>query len=400
MKKAISVLEIGTHKVRVVIGRVHDNDKLEIMGLGECPSQGVSKGGVNDVAKVEACVRNAIKTAENQANRAANDLHCVFSSRELRSKIHQAYVPVLNDDQIISKEHVDDVQATAQSASFGDGRQKVHFLPQFYSVDEQHPTENPIGTKGDKLFLTMLTLHVPSNHLINLGNIVSNIGARPASFAFSGLCAAQSSITEDQMNRGTLLIDLGAGTTGFAFCADGFVAYTGSVPVGGLNVTKDIARGLQLTEEQAERAKCIHSDCLNKPLGHTKHVVRLMGGPKGEDVSIHLPNLNTVAHARLKETFELIQNQLDQQGILHRLSAGVQLVGGGASMKNIEQLAEKVFKTQCWIGEPFETVGLPEDKSPASYAAPVGMIRYVHDTESSREGERKSFLSILGRKGK
>jgi len=378
MSDLLVSLEVGTHTVRALIADVSDDGEIHILGLGQCESHGIKKAEVIDPAAAQTCVQTALTIAEDQANIVANEVHLVYSCGGIGASLQHASVPVMFNG-VISEDTVEDVKDNARAVSIPVEREIIHSVPQHFYVDGQPGVINPVGMVGSKLELDMLVLHGETTRMQNLVRVVNESRADILSAAFGGLCCGLAVLSEEQRKRGALVLDLGAGTTDFVSYSGGVPSYAGSIPVGGQHVTHDIAAGLNLSFEQAEEIKLKYASCTVDLAERAGSVTLDEDALKPRKVSLR--DLNLITNARMEETLMIVRNRLAEHNILQRLSAGVFLTGGGTNMKDVLELAERVFKTRVQVGLPLNlTAGeeqLPSEAELPELATLVGMMQNV-----------------------
>ena len=371
----IVALEIGTHKVRVVIGEAREDGHMMITGVGECASRGVRKAEVVSIDNALACVRAALQAAEEQAQVDINDVHLVFSGGHLQSCVNRGQVPVMNEDGEITEDEIESVGHNARTISLPPEREVIHSIAQHYFVDDHRGVINPNGMLGSKLGLDMLLMHGVRNRIKNTVRVAGAAHVEVLDMAFSGLCSGLAVLSAEQKERGVLVIDFGAGTTDTVVYADKAIAYAGTLAVGGDHVTNDVAFGLNLSMAQAEKIKISHGHA-TLDLSKRNRTVSLAPESGFEGRAVKLMDLNTIINARMEETLTLIKNELGHRKVLHLLGAGVVLTGGGAHMRDIVTLVERELGVPCSIGTPREVGGLAYVSDGPEYAACIGMLKY------------------------
>jgi cell division protein FtsA len=389
----IVALEVGSTCVRAVIGESRDDGHVMITGLGECPSRGVRKGEIVDFDNALACVRSALQAAEENGQVTVNVVHLVVSGGHIRSLVNRGTVPIMNASREITAADMDHVMQTARAVSLPADRQILHTICQYFHVDDQEEVIDPEGMEGSKLGLDMLIIHGVLARLRNIVKVVRTVQMEVGDVAFGGLCSALAVLAAEDKEAGSVVIDLGGGTTDYVVYAHGAIAAAGAFSVGGDHITNDIAKGLRLPTAEAERLKQESGNAVVEMASRSQKVV--LPVEAGAERAIKLSDLHTIIHLRMEETFELVKAQLVQQNLLHALGAGVVLTGGGAHLKNVVRLAEKVFGLPCRIGAPKGFAGLATVTEGPEYAAPVGMVRYGFKTSPQRRGTGRKIKSLL-----
>jgi cell division protein FtsA len=240
-----------------------------------------------------------------------------------------------------------------------------------------------------------LIVHGLYSRMINLVRVVKSLKLDVAELLFSGLCSAMSVLSAEQKHQGVLLIDLGGGTTDFVVYAQAKIADAGVIAVGGDHVTNDIARAFRLPTSEAEALKLQHGDAMVSAAGRTRRLA-LPAGAGETPRTAKLSDLQTVVHLRVEETFGLIRSRLQQQNLLHSLGGGVVLSGGGAHLKNVSQLAEKVFGLPCEIGVPRNVSGLAANLAVPEYATGVGTVLCGYKNDRLKAEQQRSVWRNIG----
>jgi cell division protein FtsA len=393
-------LEIGTTTVRALVGESRDDGHLMITGLGESPSRGVRKGDIVDLDNATACVRSALTAAEENSRVDIYEVHLVVSGGQIMSLVNRGSVPILSPGHEIADDDVRHVMDTARAVTLPADRQVLHTVAQHFHVDDQPGVINPVGMEGAKLSLDMLVVHGVLNRLRNLVKVAHSARVEVVDVAFSGLCAALAVLTPEEKEAGVLVVDLGGGTTDFVAYANDVIATAGAFGVGGDHVTNDIAYGLRMSLTDAERLKESSGSAVIELAARSQRI-SLPGGVGEPDREARLSDLNTIMHARMDETLGVVRRMIEGGGLLRSLGAGVVLTGGGAHLRQVDRLAEKVFGLPCRIGSPRGVGGLKAVTEGPEFASVVGAVRWGLRNAVAGEkagGSLKSILKKLFRK--
>lgn len=396
----IVALEVGTSKVRALVGEARDDGHLMITGLGECPSRGVRKGEIVDFDNALACVRSAIQLAEENGRVTIQEVHLVITGGHIRSLVNKGSVPILDPAHEITAGDVDHVMDTARAVNLPQDRQILHTVSQHFHVDDQPGVIDPVGMEGSKLSLDMLIIHGVLNRLRNVVRVVRSAQLEVADVAFSGLCAGLAVLTPEEKEAGVAVIDLGGGTTDYVVYARSAIAAAGCFGVGGDHVTNDIWQGLRISPQDAEHLKET-SGSATVDLATRSQKLPLAADSAGRERWVRMSDLHTIMHLRMEEILGLVRAEIISKNLLHALGQGIVLTGGCAHMKNVAKLAEKVFDLPCRIGRPKGIAGLATVSEGPEYAAPVGLVRLGFKSAIQRPGlvERlkKSWKGFFGR---
>ncbi len=372
----VVALEIGTSKVRVLVGETREDGQIMITGLGEVPSRGIRKAEVVDLEMAVACVKSALRAAEESSQVSISEVHLVVTGGHIEALVNRGGIPVLQPDREITDEDMEHAMDTARACSLANDRAVMHTITQRYLIDEHHSVLNPEGMEGAKLSVDMLILHGLRGRLRNTVKVVRSVPLEVYDVAFGGLCSALAVLSPTLKERGVLVIDFGGGTTDYLVYAQGSIAWAGSLALGGDHVTNDIATGLGLTLSEAEQVKELYGSAqADYSLRGQKVAVPSDVGGGDRFVSLH--DLRTIAHLRVEEILCMIRDELVQQDLLHHLGAGIVICGGGARLSDIDRLTGRLFDTVCRIGKPRQFSGSAAVSSGPEYAATAGMVRYA-----------------------
>jgi cell division protein FtsA len=400
----LTALEIGTTTVKVLMGEVREDGGLMVAGIGECESRGVHKGEIVDFELALNAVRRAMEIAETNAHRTIGEsLYLAASGGRAESRLHQAGVPVLNEyDEPGGEITVDEIEHAldvARKVPLAEDRIRLHTLQQTFEVDGRGGIVNPEGMLAQDLKVGMLLIHGRKSTVDNLKKLLLAVPVTCADAAFGGFCSALAVLTPDQKRAGAVVIDLGGGTTDYVVYRAGAVRLAGSIAVGGSHVTEDICAGLNINRRQAETLKKDSgSAVINAMDGEQSFSVPAEGGFSGRVV--RSTTLHTIINARMEETFRLIADQIEANGLSGVLSAGIILTGGGSALNGAVDLAQQVFNAPAQVGKVYDCVGISTKKEGARFAAVLGAVRYAAGQLAEQPKEvsplRKWFSKLWG----
>jgi len=391
----IVALEVGTATVRALVGELTEEGQLIVSGVGESPSRGVRKGEITDFDNALSCVREALQKAEDNSHVTINAVHLLVSGGHIRSRVNRGTAPVLNDAGEITSVEIENAEKMARAVSLPTGHEVLHTILQRYLVDENLPVVNPEGLEGTKLAVDMLIVHGQCNAMRNIVKVVRSAQVDVADVAFSGLCAALAVLTPAEKNNGVLMIDLGGGTSDYVAYAEERMADAGAFAVGGDHLSNDLAFGLRLPLTEAERLKLEYGTAVPE-FAVRNQTITVNPGTGQPPRQVRLADLQNILHVRIEETLVLVREQLRQNKLISKLGSGVVLTGGGARLKKVEQLAEKIFGLPCRIGKPREISGMTAVMEQPECAAVAGMLRYATRSMQPSSGIWGRLKKIIG----
>src|SRR5207249_3191105 len=308
-------LEIGTSKVCAVVGELNAENALNIVGLGQARSRGVRKGEIADAPMAEEDVRQAIVEAEQMADVEIRSVYLAVSGGHLRGFNNRGVHPVVSADREISEEDVQDVIKNAKTINLPAQNHVIHAIRQHFLVDGHDGISNPVGMLGARVEVDVHVVHGNLNRLQNAIRTVKGLQLEVDDIVFNGLAASLALLTNEQKELGSLVIDIGGGTTEFVVYANGIIKHTGVLAVGGDHVSNDLAYGLKVPLSRAEQLKIAHGAGLVEESikGQTISLAGELGLPPKQ---INLEHLRRIMTVRLEEIFQLIGQDLGQAGVL------------------------------------------------------------------------------------
>jgi cell division protein FtsA len=369
-------LEIGTSKVTAMVGELTDSGGLTIIGGGSAPSRGVRKGEIVNFEKAEEDIRAAVVQAEETADVEVGSVYLGVTGAHLRSLNNRGFNRVESVEHEISQADVEDVLRSAKGFNKPSENTVLHAIRQLFTVNGQAGIADPVGMKGNQLELDVHVVHGVTTRLQNPALAVRGLDIDVEELVFSGLASSLAVLSPEQKENGALVIDIGAGTTEFVVYCNGVVRHTGVIAVGGDHVTNDLSYGLKVSIPRADALKKKHGEALPNSEVRGKSVS--MPNELGlQSKLIDLGQLHRIMHARLEETFQLIDDELDVVGLHGQIRAGVVITGGGARIPGIAKLAEEVFDLDATTGaaDSFNGVkGLLEDTENTNA---IGLVSYA-----------------------
>lgn len=367
-------LEIGTSKICAVVADVTVDGTFRVLGLGQAESKGVRKGEIVNPADLPDLLRHAVKEAEEMADVEVRTVWLGVTGGHIQGTHNKGFHPIASDDREITEDDVEDVLDIAKTLNLPAHNHPIHLIRQHFGIDGQ-VTENPVGMYGNRLEADVLVLHGNFNRLQGAIRAVKSLHIEVEDVAFNGLASQLAVLTSEQKELGTLLLDMGAGTTEYVVTEDGIVHHAGVLAVGGDHVSQDLVTGLRIPLGLAEQLKVEHGSASldNHLLGDT---LQLPSGNGLAPRSINLEHFHRILHARLEETLQIIEQKLANAGLLGRLHGGVVLTGGCAQTDGLVQLAKNIFQLPVQVGQIHCVAGMNEAVNQPEFATPIGLAKY------------------------
>jgi cell division protein FtsA len=270
-----------------------------------------------------------------------------------------------------------------------DGRETVHAFPLGFTVDATPGAEDPRGMICETIAAKLHMVDAAQASLLNLGATLLRCDLVVEELVSAPFAGGLATLVEDEKQLGATVIDMGGGTTSIAVFAEGHLIHTAQIPVGGWNVTNDLARGLSTPIAHAERLKTLHGGVLGAPDDEKEWLpVPQVGEDEDQIARVPRAMVISIIRPRLEETFELVKDRLESAGLSQDMGRRVVLTGGASQLVGVRELAGRVLERQVRLGRPHPVRGMPETASGPAFAAPLGLLAWG-------AGEGRPLLDLL-----
>lgn len=368
----IAGLDLGTTKVCAIVAEVTD-DGLDIIGIGSVPSKGLRKGVVVNIESTVQAIKAAVEQAETMAGVEINTVYAGIAGSHVRGMNQEGVAAIQNRE--VSQEDVARVLEQAKAIPLPGDRQVLHVLPQEYIVDEQDGIKEPVGMSGVRLEARVHVVTAATTSVANIIKCAERCGLYVAEVVLQPLASADAVLSDDEKEIGVALIDIGGGTTDVIIYVDGAVVHTSVIPIGGINLTNDIATGLRTPMAEAERIK-IKYGCASTAMVDVEEQIEVPS--VGGRAPRHLPRqvLCDIIEPRAEEIFAACRHVIAETGYSDMLASGAVITGGSTLLDGMPELAEQVLGLPVRRGAPTGIGGLIDMVRSPSYATGVGLVKY------------------------
>jgi cell division protein FtsA len=380
----ITGLDVGSSKVATVVAR-KSPEGLEILGMGICPTEGMRKGSVVNVDATVQSIMKSVSEAERMTGLSVTSALVGVSGPLIKSFSSHAAVSVRNEREVTDTD-VARVLDLAKAVELPADREILHVLTQEFIVDDMPGIKDPRGMTGIRLDarVHVVTDDLPSTR--NLVRCVEKAEIDIVDIVLSPLASADAVLTPEEREVGVALLDFGGGTVEMALFYDGALRHTFVLPLGGGNITADVAQGLRIPVSDAEILK-IASGCAAIQKVRRDELVELPGVGGRRPRPIRRQYLSEIIEPRAEEIFALLRKEILRSGFEEMLGAGVVLTGGGSRLDGLTELGERVFQLPVRRGAPIGVGGMVEVVSTPTFATAVGLVLYGAKLADSRPGK-------------
>lgn len=415
-------LDIGTTKVCAIVGRFNEFGKVDVLGMGKADSQGVSRGMVSNINKTVDAIKKAVEEAAERSGVDIQSVHVGIAGQHIKSLQHRGIIVRSNVDNEISDQDLVKLEADMHNLALPPGDEILHVLPQEFTVDNEPGIKDPIGMNGVRLEGNFHVITASMSAARNIYKCITLGGLEVSDLILEPLASSEAVLSQEEMEAGVVLVDIGGGTTDIAIFHEGIIRHTAVIPYGGNVITEDIKDGCNVMREHAELLKVKFGSALADET-KSNEIITIPGLRGREPKEISVRNLARIIQARVEEIFELVYCEIKNSGLEKKLIAGVVVTGGGAQLKHLTHLIEYITGLDARIGYPNEHLakGMVEEVKSPMYATGIGLLIKGLKSETHKikgvaapmtrgedlpqakreinnEKERKNFLDNLKRK--
>ena len=393
-KGSVAALDIGTCKVACLIAEEDDEENLRIIGIGHQLARGLKNGRVISARDLEESILSAVHAAEQMAGVTIENVVVNISGPDVTSQLLGVDLEIAGEG--VGEQDIADLMREGCASVQDNSRTIIHCFPVEYRLDGARGIRDPLNMYGNTLGADLNIISADTSRLRNLANCVNRCHLNIAEFVASQHAAAYGCLEPDEMELGTVLIDMGGSETSFSMFSHGRNIFSGSIPIGGQHVTSDIAQGLTTSLASAERLKNLHGSAIAAP----KDAQVMIEIPQiGEEQEGDEPNvvprstLIAIIRPRLEEIFEMIRDRIAASGVDPRAGRHAVLTGGASQMVGVRDLGARVLGKQVRLAKPRMLPGLADSVSGAPFSCAIGMMHFVNTRlpeDMLVEGRRRS----------
>jgi cell division protein FtsA len=397
----ISILDIGTTKIVCFIVRMDLAGNSQIIGIGHQVSQGFRAGTITDIKLAENSILSAIEAAEQMAEENIEKIIINISSNKLTSH-HLVTHATLGPTPITERDIGRIITQSLEQFSQPD-LEIIHSIPLDYAIDSTDGIKDPVGMVGSQLTGKLHVITAPATSVVNLANCLARCQLTIADLIISPYAAGLACLTEDEMELGCTVIDMGGGTTSFALFKSGNMLYADSISVGGRHVTSDIARGLSTDMVNAERIKTLYGNAICTSADHKEMINVPYIGEEDEMGMHHIPRalLSDIISPRIEETLEMVKERLELSGFEGLMGQNIVITGGASQLMGLKEIAGRILGKHVRIGYPKPFEGLAESTKGAAFSTAIGMVHFAASNvrqaqyDIQEQGEKKGRLAKI-----
>lgn len=377
--KVLVGLDIGTSKIRTLVGTVESEqkNKINIIGVGTSPAEGINKGMITDIDEASANITAALDEAERMAGEPIHRVFVGISGNHIETYDSKGVIAISGQNSKITEDDMDRVLQAAKTVSLPSNRQILRIIPKSFSVDSQRNVKYPVGMSGIRLEVEAHIVTTSTSMISNLENCLHQTGVDTEEIIPSMLAISESVLDRRQKDLGALVIEIGACSTNIAILEEGGVIYSRAIPVGGDHVTNDLAIGLRCSLDTAEKVKIEYGTCLPDSV-EEREEIDLSQISSIDTHSVSKRQVAKIIEARYHEILLFVRDELIKIGRMGMLPGGVVFCGGSAKMPGVIDLGREILQLPSQLGFPRDTHGFSDKVDDPTFAHLVGLVHFAN----------------------
>lgn len=405
--RVITGIDVGTAKITTIIASLKEEGLVNIIGVATVDSKGLRKGQVVDIEDAIASISPSLEGAERMAGCSVSGAYVSIGGSHINSQNSHGVVAVAEPEKEISAQDIRRVVEAAKAISLPSSRGVLHVLPRGFIVDGQEGIADPVGMTGVRLEVDTHLVTGNTTAIKNLEKCIQELGVTVDGVVFGGLAAAQAVLSDTEKELGVTLVDVGGGTTDIAIYIEGALSYSSVIPIGAKNITNDLAIGLRISLESAEKIKLLLSQkqripALPEAETRTKRIedeldISSLGLAEDLKKVSRKTLVEGIIKPRLNEIFTMVGLEIKKSGFGGKTPSGLVVCGGGAETVGLVEAARKNLAMPVRIGIPGNISGLVDEILTPAFATSVGLVMY--GAKMTPHESQTPFLGRMGRLG-
>lgn len=405
--KVLCAIDVGSSKIATLIASISEDEKINLIGVSAVSSHGVKKAQIVDIEQAVAAITESIEAAERMAGYSISSAYVTIGGPQIESTNSHAVVAVSKPDGEIIENDVLRVNDAARAIPLPSSKEILHVIPRTFTVDGQPDIHDPIGMTGVRLETNTHIITGATTSIKNLVKCMGLVGVNVEELVFSGIASSQAVLTDTEKELGVAVVDIGGETTDVVIFVDGAIAYSAVIPIGARHITSDLAVGLRISLESAEKIKLYLGKTSRIPVlpegMHREEYKAGMAKPAAknekEDIldvkslgiteELSKVTRKTVADSiirpRVREIFELVGKEIKKSGFGGQIPSGLVISGGGAATVGVLDQAKYVLGYPARLGKVDGLSGLTDEIDSPSFASAAGLILYGTQNNSGSQ---------------
>lgn len=391
----VGVLDIGSSKIVCFIARMGFHGKTEVLGIGHHVAAGIRAGVITDIKLLERSIAASVEAAEKMAGESIQRVYVSLAASNCLSQI-------MNSDIMVTGHEISDRDEKKLFFQILDkftdqGMEVIHTFAYEYVLDGNRGISSPTGMYGNKLSCDYHVVSAQASSLMNMVNCVARCQLDVDNYVCAPYAASIACLHPDEMRLGVTLIEFGGSCTSISVFHNGHLVFMDAVPMGGVNVTNDIACGLSTDFASAERVKTLYGTVIMTSADNNEKIeVPISADGDGEMNVVSRSLLVEIIRARVEETLEIVRQRWEAKGANLLSGNKIVITGGASQLSGMRELVAHMFNKTVRMGYPQSIDGLAESTGGPAFSAAVGMLLYAADAESGALSQQQDKGLIAG----
>ncbi len=412
--RIICGIDVGSSKIATLIASIDENGKINLIGVSSTPSRGVRKDQVVDIDEAVRAITESVEASERMAGYSISSAYISLGGPQIESVNQHAVVAVSEPEGEIKESDIQRVNDAARALPLSTSREILHVIPRTFTVDGQEGIKDPIGMTGVRLETETHIITGSTTSMKNLVKCVSQVGIDVSELVFSGVASSLAVLTDTEKELGVVVVDIGGETTSVVIFIDGSVAYSSVVPIGARHITSDMAVGLRISLESAEKIKLSLGKIQKSPAlaeglepieEKTKKKEEGFLDTKALGIEESVQKISTksvvdgIIRPRLQEIFKYVGKEIKRSGFGTQIPSGLVICGGGGQTIGAMEQAKYVLGFPARLGQAEGLSGMVDEIDSPSFATGAGLILYGAQQGSSPQMRMPVLSGSLPIKG-
>lgn len=375
-------LDIGSSAIRVVVAqRQPPQEGLHILGAAEGPAEGISKGSITSIEDAVSSISATLEKVERMTGVPVEHATVGINGTHIVATESHGIVAVAKADGEIKSNDIDRVIEAAQAVATPPNYEILHVIPRAYTVDNQAGVKDPIGMSGIRLEVDAQIIQGLSANLKNTQKAIYRTGVNIDDLVVAVLASSVACTTKRQKELGVAVLNIGATTTSLMVFEEGEVLHTKILPIGGGHVTNDVAIGLRISIDLAEKVKLEFGTAAPDEVNKRDEINLADLG--AESAAVSRRHIAEIIEARMEEIFTMVDRELQQIDRSGLLPAGVVLTGGAAKLPGLIEVGKKQFRLPVAIGFPIDYTSAIDKINDPAFTTALGLASWGVTRQSS-----------------
>ncbi len=395
-QELIAGLDIGSSAIRLAVGQsVGEEGKIHIIGSAEVPAEGISKGVISSIEDAVSSISACLDKAERMTGVPIASAWVGISGSHIISQESRGVVAVARSDGEISEDDIERSIEAARTVATPPNYEILHVIPKSFTVDGQVGIKDPLGMTGVRLEVDTQIIQGLSAQIKNLTKAVYRPGVNIEDLVLSILATAEAVLTNRQKELGVAVINIGGSTTSLAVFEEGDILHTAVLPIGSDHITSDIAIGLRIPIDTAEKIKLEYGTATVAGIGKRDEID--IGELEGKESNfVSRKYIAEITEARVDEILDKIDAELKKVDKSGKLPAGIVLTGGGAKLAGLVEAAKKKLRLPAVLGIPLNITSAIDKVNDPAFSTAIGLVVWGSQLQSKRGGKGlMKFLNYL-----